>query len=325
MSRVTSVLAVAFMPYAAALGDQYFDSAGVRLRYVEAGSGEPVVLLHGYTSDIEDQWVKSGVFPALARANRVIAFDARGHGKSEKPHDPKDYGPEMARDVVRLLDHLGIRKAHVVGYSMGAHVVAQLLTLHPERLMTATLGGASGRRNWSAEDDRRVEIEAAEMERGLLETQILRLWPADQAKPSAQQIEALSTEILAGKDPRALAAARRSNRAQVVSEAQMAAVKVPTLGIVGSADPYLADFQRLKQVMPQMKLVVIDGATHGSAVSHRELVRAIREFLNAHKALSELDADIEGVESLLASATHGSRELFAAAHASHRDAQHPPA
>src|SRR5438552_10678740 len=144
--------------------EQYFDSAGVRIRYVDRGQGDAIVLVHSYASDLEDQWVKTGVLDALARSHRVIAFDVRGHGKSDKPHDPKEYGAELAWDIVRLLDHLRIDKAHVVGYSMGAHITAHLLTLAPQRIKTATLGGGSGRRDWTAEDDRRAQTEADEME-----------------------------------------------------------------------------------------------------------------------------------------------------------------
>src|SRR5688572_12972199 len=157
--------------------DEYFDSAGVRIRYVEQGTGAPVVLVHSYTSNLEDQWVGPGVFGQLSSHHRTIAFDVRGHGKSGKPRDPQAYGPEMALDVTRLLDHLGIAKAHIVGYSMGAHVVAQLLVLRPQRFLSAVLGGACGRHAWTAEDEQRAETEAAEMERGLLTSQILRLWP----------------------------------------------------------------------------------------------------------------------------------------------------
>jgi len=261
--------------------DRFFVSAGVSIRYIDDGEGEPVVLLHGYTSDLEDQWIESGVLRELSRDHRVIAFDARGHGRSGKPHDPKAYGAEMALDVGRLLDHLGIEKAHVVGYSMGAHIVAQLLTLHPERLLSATLGGASGRRNWTLADDRRVETEAAEMERARLDSQILRLWPVDQPQPGQAEIEALSAEILNGKDPHAFAAVRRSNREQVVTAAQMAAVAVPVLGIVGSVDAYLADFRALEKLIPRMQLVVINDATHGSVPHQPEFAGALREFLGA--------------------------------------------
>jgi pimeloyl-ACP methyl ester carboxylesterase len=264
--------------------DRYFDSAGVRIRYVEQGEGEPVVLVHSYTSDLENGWVKTGVMGELARKFRVIALDIRGHGKSDKPHAQEAYGPAMAWDIVRLLDHLGIESAHIIGYSMGAHVVAQLLTLAPERFRTATLGGASGRRNWTAENDLQVEVEAKEMERGLLTSQILRLWPAGQPRPTAAQIEALSGKFLAGSDYHALAALRRSNKAQVITAEQLAVVQVPVLGIVGSADPYLAGFRELEKVMLQLKVVVLEDATHNSAPSTPEFVRAIQGFLQAHAA-----------------------------------------
>src|SRR4051794_29727597 len=143
--------------------DRFFDSAGIPIHYVEQGAGEPVVLIHGYTVDLNEQWVATGVFPALATSYRTIALDARGHGLSDKPHERSAYGPEMGLDIVRLLDHLGIRRAHIVGYSMGAHIVAQLVTTHPDRFLTLTLGGASGRRNWSADDQHRVDVESVEM------------------------------------------------------------------------------------------------------------------------------------------------------------------
>jgi pimeloyl-ACP methyl ester carboxylesterase len=212
-------------------------------------------------------------------------MDARGHGRSGKPQDPARYGPEMGLDVLRLLDHLGVRRAHVVGYSMGAHIVAQLLVAHPGRFLTATLGGATGRIGWSAEDRRRPEAEAAEMERGLLRSQTLRLRPRDEPPPTEEQIRERSAAQPAGQDPRALAAVRRSNPAQVVvTLAQMAAVAVPTLGVVGTANPYLDRFLELEAAMPRLRLVTIDGAPHGSAPGRPEFVQAVLAFLRDHPA-----------------------------------------
>jgi pimeloyl-ACP methyl ester carboxylesterase len=264
--------------------DQYFDAAGVPIRYVESGIGEPVVLVHSYTSDLEDQWMKSGVFQRLARNYRTIAFDVRGHGKSGKPHDAEAYGAQMAWDVVRLLDHLGQAKAHVGGYSMGAHVVAQLLVLSPERCSTTVLGGACGRRQWTDDDERQAQIEAAEMERGRLSSQILRLWPAGTPKPGPRELEKLSARYLVAGDHYALAAIRRANKAQVVTAEQLAAVHVPILGIVGGADPYLASFVELRQSMPQLQLVIIPNAPHATASSEPQFVEAIETFLRAHAA-----------------------------------------
>jgi len=264
--------------------DKYFDSAGVRIRYVEQGTGDPVVLVHSYTSNLEDQWVRPGVFGQLSSRHRAIAFDVRGHGKSGKPRDPHAYGPEMAWDVARLLDHLGIAKAHIVGYSMGAHVVAQLLVLSPQRFLTAVLGGACGRHAWTAEDERRVETEADEMEQGLLTSQILRLWPADQPRPGPARLRELSARFMMAGDCHALAAVRRSNKHQVIAADQLAAVEVPTLGVVGSADPYLGSFTELSRLAPRLRLVTIAGATHVSASGTPEFMHAILDFIDAHAA-----------------------------------------
>jgi pimeloyl-ACP methyl ester carboxylesterase len=125
--------------------DGFFDSNGVKIRYVEEGQGEPVLLIHGFTADLERQWVSPGLFAILAKSYRTIAYDNRGHGKSGKPHDPMQYGSEMVKDAVRLLDHLEVKRAHVIGYSMGASIVNKLLVAHPDRLLSATLGGNAGK------------------------------------------------------------------------------------------------------------------------------------------------------------------------------------
>src|ERR1051325_9135021 len=98
--------------------DHFFDSNSVKIRYVVEGKGEPVVLIHGFTASIEANW--GTAIKPLSESYQVIALDCRGHGKSDKPTDPKMYGREMGEDVIRLMDHLHIAKAHVVGYSMGA-------------------------------------------------------------------------------------------------------------------------------------------------------------------------------------------------------------
>ena len=118
--------------------DHSFVSDGVRIHYVVQGSGEPVVLVHGFTGSI-NEWVDSGVLPNLARDYRVIALDLRGHGQSEKPRDVSAYGERMALDVIALMDHLGVAKAHVVGYSQGARIVGFLLATHGNRFVTAVL------------------------------------------------------------------------------------------------------------------------------------------------------------------------------------------
>jgi pimeloyl-ACP methyl ester carboxylesterase len=267
--------------------DRFFDSDGVRIRYTDQGSGEVVVLLHGNGGTLQG-WPDAGVVPDLVQDYRVLAFDARGHGRSGKPHEVRAYGPEMGLDVVRLLDHVGVRRAHIVGYALGAATVAQLVTAHPDRFITATLGGGAGRFRWTAEDSARADVEASEKERDCVSrTQILRLAPANQPKPTDQDIRKRSEACMAdpGQDRFALAALARSLKDQAITPAQAAAVTVPTLGVVGTLDPAIDDFQELQKLRPALELVVIEGATHGgerSAMRRPEFLAALRRFVAAH-------------------------------------------
>jgi pimeloyl-ACP methyl ester carboxylesterase len=288
INRLAAVLCfIVLAPPFASAQDLYFDSNGVRIRYTDTGTGELVVLIHGNGGSLQG-WIDAGVVSNLAKAYRVVALDARGHGKSGKPHESQAYGVEMGLDVIRLLDHLGVRQAHIVGYSMGASITAKLLTTHPDRFVTATLGGAPGRFRWTAEDTARAEQEATEKERDCVsKTQMRRLAPANQ-QPSDDDIRKRSAACMAdsGQDRFALAALHRSLKDQAMTEPQAAAVKVPTLGVVGSLDPYLPGFQDLKKLRPAMTLVVIEGATHGTAMRQPEFISAVRAFLNANRPAS---------------------------------------
>ncbi|HLJ54524.1 MAG TPA: alpha/beta fold hydrolase, partial [Chthonomonadaceae bacterium] len=146
MKRIARVISVVWLLLitvgVAQAQDQYFDSKSVKIRYIVQGKGEPVVLIHGYTSNIEAQWGK--LLEPLSENYKVIALDCRGHGKSDKPTDAKMYGREMGEDVVRLMDHLHVAKAHLVGYSMGAYIAYGLMLIHPDRILTVTLGAGGG-------------------------------------------------------------------------------------------------------------------------------------------------------------------------------------
>jgi pimeloyl-ACP methyl ester carboxylesterase len=120
--------------------DRVFDSGGVRIHYIVEGKGEPVVLIHGFAVDLTLNWAAPGIIKALADRYQVIAIDDRGYGRSDKPHDPQKYGRNMVSDVARLLDHLSIRKAHIVGYSMGGRIASASLIDYPERVRSAVLG-----------------------------------------------------------------------------------------------------------------------------------------------------------------------------------------
>ena len=262
--------------------EKHFNSDGVRIRYLEAGAGEPVILVHGFSSNAERQWVNTGVLSKLSAHFTVYAIDGRGHGLSDKPHDPSQYGPEAARDVTRMLDHLNLSQAHIVGYSLGAILMGYQVTQTPDRFKTCVLAGATPRFRWTAADQKKLEQEAAEMDQGSKRSQILRLWPKDKPLPTDEEIRKISERDLAGQDYHALAASRRGGANVLVTAAQIAAIQVPTLGIVGTADPYLAEFQAMKLINPRIELATVEGASHSTAPGRPEFASDILSFLMRH-------------------------------------------
>jgi pimeloyl-ACP methyl ester carboxylesterase len=246
---------------AASAQDRFFDSGGVRIRYVDYGAGLPVVLVHGFTANIERSWIETGVLPDLARDYRVIALDLRGHGRSDKPHDPRAYD-DVGLDVIRLLDHLDISRAHVVGYSLGGIIVAKLLTTHPQRFLSAVLGAAAYRRGQSERSDRQAEAAAREIEAGVYRALVVSTAPTDEPAPTEELIRARSRAIAAVNDLFAHAALMRARRALLVTDAEIAAVRVPALAVAGAADPALLRIRAMQAVWPGLELQIVPGAAH---------------------------------------------------------------
>lgn len=120
---------------------QTFDSNGTKIAYFVQGKGEPVVLIHGWLSSSSVNWTLPGTTAILAKDYKVVALDVRGHGMSDKPAAEEAYGPQLVEDVVRLMDHLKIEKAHIVGYSMGGIIAGNFIARHPNRVLSGTLGG----------------------------------------------------------------------------------------------------------------------------------------------------------------------------------------
>ena len=266
---------------AAGAGERFFDSGGARLRYVERGSGPAVVLLHGFTGDIERAWVQTGVLADLARDHRVVALDLRGHGASDKPRDAAAYD-EIALDVVRLLDHLHIERAHAVGYSLGGIILVRLLATHEHRFQSVTLAAAAYRRAQSDRADREAEAAAREIEEtGLFRALVVSTAPTDEPPPDEQTIRRNSDVIAAYNDRFALAALMRARRALLVTDAQVASVAVPVLALVGSADPQAERVKNMQRVWPALRVEVVPGATHPTMhpralIRRPELIAAIR-------------------------------------------------
>lgn len=222
-------------------------SDGVKIHYLETGAGTPVVLIHGYTGTAEGNWFTNGVAAALAKTHRVIAIDCRGHGDSEKPHDPAKYGPQMAKDVIEMMDHLKIDKAHVHGYSMGGFIVTQLLATAPSRFITASYGG-SGVPEVDAEQKAKV--------------------PEDKPGPDPQEAEATGKlRAHPKRDEEALAAVRKypwkdGQRPDV----DLTKIKIPVLAINGEFDGPNAKTHRMQRELTNFKSVVLPGKSHLTAI-----------------------------------------------------------
>jgi pimeloyl-ACP methyl ester carboxylesterase len=280
------LLGLTLVPALAVEDSKYADFGGIKIHYIDRGKGEPIVLLHGGSSDLES-WVAPGVVANLAKDFRVIAFDARGAGKSSKPHDPKQYGRQQALDVPRLLDHLKIDRAHIVGFSLGGSTVAQLLTLHPERFLTATQAAAAGRSPKEANNPRILK-EAAEIEAGCISRSRLFRQAPPNNKPTEEDYLKAEARCRADKnfDQYSVAASLRGYHDQAVTLEQMAAVKVPTLGIVGTLDHTLKEMQALAKARPAMKFVLLEGVSHTGPTGMQAqpaLVTEIRAFIAAQR------------------------------------------
>jgi pimeloyl-ACP methyl ester carboxylesterase len=264
--------------------DFFFDSAGARIHYTVDGQGDPVVLIHGLGLSIATNWAQPGIISALAGTYQVIAIDNRGHGQSDKPHDPQEYGSKMVDDVIRLMDHLKIARAHVVGYSLGAMITSMLVADHPDRLLTATLGG-HGRMDFRGRQDRldltKALAESLEQGKGMMPllVDLARLQPQ-----SPQQLELLNKMFLALNDPLAVAAVVRGEMDLQASEAKLRANKVPALALIGEFDPRKSDVDALAGLMPNLKVVVIPAANHMTAFRNAEFVSSLKAFLADHSS-----------------------------------------
>jgi pimeloyl-ACP methyl ester carboxylesterase len=238
--------------------------------------------MHGYTGTLDRHWINPGVFADLAKDHRVIAFDCRGHGKSGKPHDSAAYGAQMAQDVVRLLDHLKLPRAHIVGYSMGAIIAGHLLTTNPDRFITATLIAHHPVHRWTAADEQDVEASVRDLESDTpFKLLMVGLTPSGKPLPSDEDIRKAFQPLVAANDLKALVAYHRGRRGLVVTEKVLGDVRVPTLAMIGSADPSVGAVRELEKIMPAARVVVIEGAEHGGErgiLRRPEFLRTLRDF-----------------------------------------------
>src|SRR5262245_12696564 len=233
-----------------AAADEFFTVGDMTIRFRQVGAGDPVIVLHGWSRTLAD-W--SAVTEALAPTHRVIAMDVRGFGKSAKSGDPAKYGSQMADDVIRLMDHLDIRRAHVAGQSMGALIAADVAARYPNRVATVTL--ISGPFYDAARQDSAL---VADLVSGRGATRMFE--PLLKFMDSATVV-AMGEQLVAQNDLPSLIASMRSFGILRHGVAGRAPI-VPALVICGTADDLLADSHRVATWWQGSRLVEVAGATH---------------------------------------------------------------
>ena len=246
-----------------------FLSDGISLAYEVFGDGPPILLIHGFASNIEINWVSTGWVDTLVKAGyRVVAIDNRGHGKSQKLYDPNLYfAHEMAEDARRLLDHLEIERCAVMGYSMGARITAFLALNHPSRMRCAVLGGM-GMNLVTGLADSEAIISA-------LTAETL----SEVTDRSGRQFRIFAEHSKA--DRAALAACMISSR-EPMREADVRRIDVPALVAVGADDEMAGSPQAVAELLPQGEAFVIPRRDHMRATGDAEFKQAALRFLARH-------------------------------------------
>ncbi|EJW11650.1 Hydrolase [Rhodovulum sp. PH10] len=243
-----------------------FKNGAVEIAYLDEGEGEPIVLVHGFASNKGTNWVFPRWVTTLTKAGRrVIAPDMRGHGASSKLYDPADYhSARMAEDVSALLDHLGVGRADVMGYSMGARVTAFLALAAPQKVRSAIFGG----------------LGAHLLDGGGLPDAIAEAMEApsldDVTDPQGRTFRSFADRT--HSDRKALAACIRGSR-QSLTPAEVAHIEPPVLIAIGTTDEVAGSGAVLAEAIPGAELVDIPGRDHMLAVGDRVYKEAVLRFL----------------------------------------------
>lgn len=248
-----------------------FSSGGVTLAYDDIGPkdrGRPIILIHGFASNRNEAWRRVGWYGAFERKNiRFIAFDARGHGESDKPHDLAAYTREaMTRDVFALMDHLQIERADVFGYSMGTRTAMAAALMEPSRVDLLILGGVGDRMfspSLAGGNPMAAAMEAND--------------PANIGEPILRSFRQFADEQ--GEDRLALAACSRAINTPLDRET-ISRIARPTLVVAGARDVLAGDPAALAEIIPGARGVTVPGCDHFSAISHALTKAAVFDFLD---------------------------------------------
>lgn len=243
-----------------------FHHDGIELAFRDEGEGDPILLIHGFGSSTQVNWVGPGWFDVLkADERRVIAIDNRGHGASQKLYDSAFYGTDlMAGDALALLDHLGVKKADVMGYSMGGRIAAWMAIHRGERMRSCILGGLG-------EAILKGAANAEAIADGMLAPSI-----DDVVNPMAKTFRRFAD--VTDADRKALAACMRMQRHRF-SETELATISVPTLVAIGTEDDVSGALEPLVALIPGAEGLAIPRRDHNRAVGDKVYKQGVLSFL----------------------------------------------
>ncbi|HOK08299.1 MAG TPA: alpha/beta hydrolase [Candidatus Hydrogenedens sp.] len=250
----------------------------ITFHYLEKGQGTPVILIHGILANADLNWRLPGITKKLSRKYHVIAFDLRGHGKSEVVYGVENYGLNLVEDVRRIMDSLKIQKAHIVGYSLGGFIALKFATLYPERAYSVTVAGAG----WEKQSEENIEklkrIYNAMREKKDC-TPLFEL--VGMEKKGFGRISIAFANCYAKKtnDLDAIADLLESVTALEVEENDLSACQVPILLIGGTADPMCKTINELSTVLPNDDVVWIEGGTHLTTLLKKKFASSVENFI----------------------------------------------
>ncbi len=244
-----------------------FKNGNVEIAYLDQGTGDPIVLVHGFASNKEVNWMQPGWVSTLTRdSRRVIALDDRGHGQSTKLYDPADYHTDlMAGDVAALIAHLDIGRADIMGYSMGARICSVVAARHAQHVRSAILGGVGTN-----------VIEGAGL-RGDVAEALEAPSIQDVTDPVGRAFRMFAEQTKS--DLRALAACLRGSRQAALSRAELQSIRVPVLVATGTKDDIVGSPHDLAALIPGGRALEIHNRDHMLAVGDRVFKAGALAFL----------------------------------------------
>lgn len=256
----------------------FFDSDGCKIHYTIEGNGPFLILIHGYAVNADINWRWNGIIRKLRKHFTTIALDLRGHGLSEKPTKPGSYGIEMAKDVIRLMDHLKIDKAYIMGYSMGGFITLKLVTMYPERIIKAVVGGAGYEK--PNEDNIKILMELVKsLDSGKGYAPLINALEPDRKEPPFWKLKIIDFGLNMLSEPQAMANVMKQFPEMEVTEEQLKNNQVPILAIVGTNDPLKVGTVAMEKYLNNARYVYLEGKDHATAIMGPKFYKPVLEFL----------------------------------------------